>query len=327
MRRFRKFMLGFLVSGVGAFLVVPLLIPESSSGTLTNIEAAGPKAEFVEIGDLKVHIDQQPYSGSCECKSPLLILMHGFGASTFTWREVAKPLANFGEVIAYDRPAFGFTERPIEWQGVNPYGFEGNFELLDGLIEKYGIGRQIVLVGQSAGGQLAAEYARLNPTKVTSLILVDPAILTTGGGPSGFDWLYQIPQISKLGPILVSSIASSGDDILRKSFYDKSVLTQAVYDGYHAPLRVRGWERAFWNFATASRKNQLVENLSTLLTPTLLITGDSDLIVPTKDTIRLDSLIPNSELEVIPKAGHLPNEEQPEAFLAAVGKHWDTLMK
>jgi pimeloyl-ACP methyl ester carboxylesterase len=320
-------MVRLLAAGVLAFLVIPLFIPDSTSGSLTNVEAAGNQAEFVRINNLNVHVVTENYAGDCNCEAPLIVLMHGFGASTFSWREVTQPLSKLGEVIAYDRPAFGFTERPTSWSGVNPYGFEGNFELLDGLIAKHAAKRQVVLVGHSAGGQLAAEYARLNPTKVSALILVDPAILTTGGGPEGIEWFYQIPQIAKLGPILVSSIASSGDNLLRESFYDKSVLTQAVYDGYHQPLKVKGWEKAFWNFATASRKNKLVENLANLKTPTLLITGDRDTVVPTKDTVRLDSLLPNSELEVIRQTGHLPHEEQPAEFLASVTKHWKFLLK
>lgn len=320
-------MLGFLTAGVLSFLVVPLVIPETTSGTMTNVAAAGGNGKFETIAGVQVHIVEAPYSGTCGCIAPLIILMHGFGASTFSWREVAKPMSKLGEVIAYDRPAFGFTERPTSWSGVNPYGFQGNFELLNGLLAKYGAKRQIVLVGHSAGGQLAAEYARLNPSKVDALVLVDPAILTTGGSPDGIDWLYQIPQVAKLGPILVSSIARSGDDLLRKSFADQSKITQAVYDGYHQPLKVKGWEKAFWNFATAPRKNQLADNLSTLKTPTLLITGDADTVVPTKDTLKLDKLITNSELEVIEKAGHLPHEEQPAEFLAAVTKHWSALLK
>jgi pimeloyl-ACP methyl ester carboxylesterase len=50
-------------------------------------------------------------------------------------------------------------------------------------------------------------------------------------------------------------------------------------------------------------------------------------VVPTKDTLKLDKLITNSELEVIEKAGHLPHEEQPAEFLAAVTKHWSALLK
>jgi pimeloyl-ACP methyl ester carboxylesterase len=250
--------------------------------------------------------------------------MHGFGASTFSWREVIRPLSSFGEVIAYDRPGFGFTERPTTWGIVNPYGFEGNFKIVDDIIDKYGKNRKVVLVGHSAGGQLAAEYARLNPSKVQGLVLVDPAILTTGGGAEGFDWLYQIPQIQKLGPILVSSIATSGDDLLRKSFFDKSKLTHEVYDGYHQPLKIMGWEQGFWNFATAPRKNQLADNLDKITIPTLLITGDHDTVVPTADTVKLKNLISGSSLVVIKRAGHLPHEEQPSEFMAAVSAWFDS---
>lgn len=325
MKKFRRFMVRALVAGLLAFLIVPFLLPQPDSGTLTNQEAAGSKAEFVRLANLDVHIERQQYTGTCNCNAPLIVLMHGFGASTFSWREVIEPLGEFGEVIAYDRPAFGFTERPTEWANLNPYGFEGNFAILDDLLKEFATNRKVILVGHSAGGQLAAEYARLNPGKVNALVLVDPAILTTGGA-GGLDWLYGIPQIQKLGPILVSSIASSGDNVIRQSFFDQTKLTQAVFDGYRRPLKVKGWELAFWNFVTAPRDNKLKENIAELKTPTLLITGSNDTIVPTADTIELDKLIPNSTLAVIPKSGHLPHEEQPDAFMTAIEANFNTLL-
>jgi pimeloyl-ACP methyl ester carboxylesterase len=326
MKTFRKVMAYLLLAGVLSFLIVPFLIPESTSGTKTNVEAAGPNAEFLQLAGLSVRVEQVAYQGDCNCKPPLLVLMHGFGASTFSWREVSAPLSQLGDVIAYDRPAFGFTERPTTWSKVNPYGFEGNFEILDSIIAKFGQEREVVLVGHSAGGQLAAEYARLNPSEVDSLILVDPAILTTGGGPDGFVWFYEIPQIKRLGPILVSSIATSGDDLLRESFYDPADLTEEVFTGYHAPLMVIGWEKAFWNFATAPRGNALADNLSALKQPTLLISGENDTVVPTSDTVKLSSLLPNAQLELIPRSAHLPHEEEPELFMAAITKHWQFLV-
>lgn len=307
-----------LAAGVLSFLIVPFLIPQPNSGTLTNVQAAGSGAEFEPLGGLQVRVERETYGGDCKCSAPLIVLMHGFGASTFSWREVIKPLSKFGDVIAYDRPGFGFTERPTTWTGSNPYGFEGNFKIIDDIVTNYGLSRQIILVGHSAGGQIAAEYARLNPSKVQGLILVDPAILTTGGSPDGMEWLYQIPQVQKLGPILVSSIATSGDDLLRKSYFDKSALTSKVIAGYHQPLKVRGWEQAFWNFATAPRKNQLAENLDQIMTPTLLITGSNDTVVPTKDTVKLGKLISNSSLLIIKNSAHLPQEEQPADFMKSV---------
>ena len=68
---------------------------------------ADPDSRFIELNGLNVHYKQ---AGSGE---PLIVLLHGFSASTFSWREVMQPLAAFGTVVAYDRPGFGLTERPL----------------------------------------------------------------------------------------------------------------------------------------------------------------------------------------------------------------------
>jgi pimeloyl-ACP methyl ester carboxylesterase len=315
-----------LIAGVFAFAIVPFLIPFQTTGTLSNTQAAGSKSQFVRLGGVNVHYRETLYEGDCACRAPLIVLLHGFGASVFSWREVETPMAKIGEVISYDRPGFGFTERPTAWGTINPYSFQGNLKILDELIGKFGAGRKVVLVGHSAGGQLAAEYARLNESKVSALVLVDPAILATGGAPEGLQWFYDIPQIARLGPILVSSIASSGDQLIYKSFYDESKVTQTILDGYHRPLKVAGWEQGFWNFVTASKQNQLVANIGKIKQPTLLITGAADTVVPTSDTRKLLTLLPGSALEEIPRAGHLPHEEQPKAFMTAIIKHWQTLL-
>lgn len=321
-KKFRRIMSLALLAGVLSFLIVPLLITESTSGVMTYREAAGDGAEFVQAGGVDVHLQVAQFAGQATAEEPpLLILMHGFGASTYSWREVIEPLADYGDVIAYDRPGFGFTERPDSWQGVNPYGFEGNFQILDDLIAKFGEGREVVLIGHSAGGQLAAEYSRLRPDRVSSLVLVDPAILTTGGAPEWLGWLWDVPQIDKLGPVLVSGIANSGEQILEQSFFDPELITPEVRAGYRAPLKVEGWERGFWNFVSAPRANALKENLDSLTLPTLIITGDTDTIVPTEDSIQLNELLPNARLEVIEKSGHLPHEEKSVDFMRAVGQN------
>ncbi len=321
-KRFRRGALWALLSGVVAVLVVPFLVPVDTSGTLTERQAAGPGAEFVEVGGLTVHVETVAYTGS-DADPPVIVLLHGFGASTFSWREVLQPLAAFGDVVAYDRPAFGFTERPTQWQGVNPYGVPGNLALLDDLLDRFADARDVILVGHSAGGLLAGEFARLNPDRVDGLVLVAPAILTTGGAPSWLAPLLAVPQIDRLGPLLVQGIAASGDEILEQSFADPSALTDAVRAGYRAPLTVIGWEAALWRLTTAPRDNALAANLDDLTLPILLITGDTDTIVPTADTELLATLLPSATLVVLPRSGHLPHEESSAAFLAAVGGWFD----
>ena len=318
MRAFRRFMTRALLLGIAAFLIVPMVIPFDSSGTKTNVQAAGANAEFALVNEINVHVDTEPYSGNRADNVPLFILMHGFGASTFSWRYAMDSLSKQGEVLAYDRPGFGFTDRPTSWTGTNPYGFAGNFELLDGLISEFGSGQEIILVGHSAGGQLAAEYARLNPDKVQRLILVDPAVYSSGTSPSWLTTLKVIPQIDRLGPFLVREVASSGQDLLKRSYYDQAQLTEEVRAGYLAPLEIDGWERAFWEFSTAPRDNQLKENLGSITQPTLLITGKFDEVVAAADTERLATEIKNSKLVIVENSAHLPQEEQPNIFNSEV---------
>ena len=321
MKTFRRVAVWALAAGILALLVVPLVVPVESSGTKTHLEAAGAGAQFTEIDGFDVYVETAKYSGECDCQPPLLVLLHGFGASSFSWQKVSEPLTQFGNVVAYDRPAFGFTERPTEWGSLNPYSLKGQKSILDSLIAKFGAGRKVVLVGHSAGGQIAAEFARLNPKKVDSLILVDPAILTTGGVPSWLTWVLDIPQLDRIGPLLVGQISSSGDSVIRQSWFDESKITPEIFDGYRAPLEIKGWESAFWEFVKAPKVTDLSDNLAELSQNTLVITGDTDNIVPTADAVKLATLLPSAELEVIANTGHLPQEESPEAFIDAIKKN------
>ena len=61
--------------------------------------------------------------------------------------------------------------------------------------------------------------------------------------------------------------------------------------------------------------------------PVLLITGDADTVVPTADTVALDSMFPDSRLVIVENAGHLPQEEQPGDFMAAITAHWEDLVR
>lgn len=315
MKKSGKIILGSLLALV---LVGPFLIPVGTSGTLDNRAAAaqlwGDESKFVDALDHQVHYVE---SGSPD-SDRLIVLLHGFGASALTWRPILEPLGEFGHVIAYDRAAFGFTDRPISWVGLDPYSAAGQLAVLDSLIKQFGQGKTVVLVGHSAGGSLAMAYALDHPGAVTSLVLEAPAVYESGGSPDWLKLLYGIPQLDHVGPLLVSSIAESGLSVLDQSYYDTSQITQDVRDSYTAPLRIQGWERGFWEFNKSDRELNLINRLGALKLPTLIITGDSDQIVATDSSIRLAGELQDADLLVIPKAGHLPNEEKPKEFLNAL---------
>ena len=315
MKRRTKIVLASILS---LLLVGPFLIPVNSSGTLTNVEAAhaqfGDKSKFIEVVGHDVHY----LTAGDPSSDKLILLLHGFGANVSTWDLVLDELGAAGFVVAYDRAAFGVTERPETWSGTNPYSSAGQLEVLQALVDEFGAGKEVVILGHSAGGNLAAAFAAANPESVDELILLAPAVYSTGGGPSWLNWIYDIPQLNHVGPALVSSIATSGLDLLQESYYDKSLVTDELKAKYTAPLKIVGWEKAFWNYNKAPRTTNVDKQLALLTVPTLVITGDTDEVVATADSIRLAGELPNAQLVVIENCGHLPNEEKSQEFLTAV---------
>lgn len=313
----KKFLKWFGLGLLGALLIGPFLIPVNTSGTLTYQQAAAEiwngKSKWVELAVHEVHYVQAGDPDS----DRLIVLMHGFGASAYSYRAVLEPLAALGHVIAYDRAAFGFTERPTSWDK-NPYGSEGQLQVLDELIAKFGVGKEVYVVGHSAGGNLAASYAVDNQEKLAGVVLYAPAVLGRGGPDSGWNWIYSIPQLDHLGPLLVSSIATNGLDLLYRSYNDPDQVDEETLAGYTQPLKVAGWESAFWEFNRAPRNAGISERLAEIVIPTLVLTGDNDLVVATEDSVTVAGMISGSELVVIPQTGHLPNEESPQEFAQSV---------
>jgi pimeloyl-ACP methyl ester carboxylesterase len=311
-------------------LVVPFLIPVQTTGDATYKEVAGEGATFASAQGIEIYYEKTDFvcqEGKDCSNPPVIFLLHGFGANTFSYREVVEPLSQLGDVIAYDRPGFGLSERPTSWEGENPYGSIGQDLILDQLIAEFASGRDVILVGHSAGGTLAAQYVVDNKDAIQGLILISPAILSTGGSPSWLNWVFSIPQLDHLGPLLVSSIASSGMDLLNESWYNKDLITDEVKAGYREPLSVIGWEEGFWEFNRAPRAFDIKDRLDEINVPTLLLTGDTDTVVATADTEALANLIKDSVLFVIPNSGHLAQEETPEDTMKAIRVVWGILTR
>lgn len=293
-------------------LVGPFLVPVPPLEDTVPVESlVDPDSRFIEVNGVDVHYKVY---GQGE---PTFILLHGFGASLFSWREVTAPLAEFGTVIAYDRPAFGLTERPLTWEGANPYSQEAQVELVVGLMDALGVERAI-LVGNSAGGTIAMLTALKYPQRVQSLILADPAVYAGGGAPAWIRPLLGTPQMRHLGPLVARQIQSRGPELIKLSWHDPSKVTPGILEGYQKPLRIADWDRALWELTLASRESGLADRLGEFDLPILVITGDDDRIVPTEQSVRLADELPDAQLVVIPQCGHLPHEERPAEFMQAV---------
>jgi len=304
-----------LAALVVAVALAPLLVPiPPLRDTVDPRALADADSRFVNVRGLDVH-----YKRAGDGR-PAIVLLHGLGASTFSWREVLRPLGEVGTTVAYDRPGFGLTERPLpgEWSSeANPYAARTQVEILFGLLDALELERA-VLVGHSAGGTLATLAALERPERVESLVLVAPAILTGGGVPAVWRSVIGTPQVRRIGPLLTRLLVRRSSAFLDLAYHDPSRITPHVVEGYERPFRAANWDVALWEFTLAAEYPDLAGRIDETRVPTLLVTGDDDRVVPTADTLRLAEMLPRAQLTVIPDCGHLPQEEQPDAFLEAV---------
>jgi pimeloyl-ACP methyl ester carboxylesterase len=319
-RRTRTILIGLtvvlLVVLVGPFLVpVPRL-----EDTVDPYALADADSLFTTLQGIDVHYKR---AGAGE---PLFVLLHGFGASLFSWREVMEPLSAYGTVVAFDRPAFGLTERPLreDWPGQNPYTPAFQVDLTVDLIAATGAERAI-LVGNSAGGTIAALTALTHPERVEALILVSPAVYAGGGAPPFVRPLLRTPQMRHLGPLIARRVRDWGIDVLVSAWHDPASITEEIMAGYQRPLQVNNWDRALWELTAASQASAVDERLDELTLPVLVLTGDDDRIVPTEQSIRLARELPGADLAVLPACGHVPQEECPDATMREVAAFLATL--
>ncbi|RJP48927.1 MAG: alpha/beta hydrolase [Anaerolineaceae bacterium] len=315
MKRWKKTLLiSFVVLAVIA-CVGPFLVPVPPlEETVTESELADPDSKFIEVNDVTIHYKEQ---GNGETT---FILLHGFGASAFSWREVMDDFAARGRVIAYDRPAFGLTERPMpETWKTNPYSMDANIELLRGLMDALGI-EKAVLVGNSAGGAVSVAFALRYPERMDALVLVDPG-LGGGRGPQFPDWvlpLMRTPQARHIGPLLVRDIAVSGDETILRAWSDPSKVTDEIFEGYHKPLQANNWDRGLYELTFAPAHSELRPLLPNLKTPTFIIGGEDDLIIRPWYFEAIAPEIPGAQLVLLPNCGHVPQEECPDVFMQEI---------
>ncbi|HAA86476.1 MAG TPA: alpha/beta hydrolase [Kosmotogaceae bacterium] len=297
-----------LLALVVATLIVP--IPEPA-GALSHRELAEEDSMFADILGMEIHYKVY---GEGE---PTFLLLHGFGASLFSWRDLVSPLSEYGKVIAFDRPGFGLTERVIQrrWDDIDPYSPAGQVEATIRLMDYLGI-EEAVLVGHSAGGAVAVETMITHPDRVIGAVLIAPAVFVMGPPNNSLLWLMRNPWGRKYGPLLLRRLTRSGSGILDDVSFDSGYLTEEDFDRYMKPFRVVGWDRALWQFTLSSQEERPDPDLlKHTVVPVLIVMGSDDTLIPLEHGERLRDLIEKSTYVVMSETGHLPHEEQPKEFM------------
>jgi len=322
MRRWRRRLLILFVAIAGLLFLGPFLIPVPELEGLQPARAlAGENSLFITIpftgtDGIDIHYRQ---GGSGD---PVVILLHGFASNLYTWDSVFDSFAASGTVYAYDRPPFGLSERLLrgDWKAdrANPYTTAAAVQQLGAFMAEQEI-EEALLVGNSAGGLIALQAAQTYPQRVQGLILVDPAVYTSGA-PTWLAAIADTPQLRRLGPLVARAFARS-DRLLELAYHDPSSVSPEALEKALIGTRVESWDEAFWQFTAAASNNEdVVERIAATTKPALVITGAEDRIVPPAESARLASELPNAAFITISACGHVPHDECPEQFMVAVNE-------
>jgi pimeloyl-ACP methyl ester carboxylesterase len=221
---------------------------------------------------------------------PFLIL-HGWGSNSDRWIEVAEKIAEKGfKVIVPDLPGFGKSDT-LEY----PWNLNQYVSWLEEFIKsRPELAEGFYLVGHSFGGALASKIAIKHAQEVQKLFLVSAAVTRKKTTQKGF--LSKISKIVKL----FSFLPYYG--FFRKAVY-KFIIRKSDY------MYVEGvMKGTYLNVVDEDISFQM----SFIKVPTIIIWGDKDDSTPIENAYTISKQIKNSELIVIPGAGHALNKSHPE---------------
>ncbi|MCL4499864.1 MAG: alpha/beta hydrolase [Chloroflexi bacterium] len=259
---------------------------------------------FVEIDDVRAHYLDR---GSGQP----VILLHGLGAWSYSWRRNLGPLSERNHVYAPDLKGFGLTDKPAG----SSYSIESQADFVVAFMDKLAI-KRAVFVGNSLGGSIALHVYQKHPEKVKALVLVDSAGYQVGPASP----IASVP--SPLRPVATRGIALSRwfvRDQLSAAYFDPEThLTAETVDGYYLPTRTRGIENAalgLWRDLKLKDETSLIR---TVHVPTLIVWGKNDRIIPLSCAYRFNDDIPGSRLALIDRAGHACFEEAPAQVNGAI---------
>jgi len=269
---------------------------------------APPPSQFVPIGGLQVHLRDE---GPRDDPTPI-VLLHGTSASLHTWDGWVAALLPRHRVVRLDLPGFGLTGPEPD----DDYSMGRYVEFVTAALDTLGI-EQCVIAGNSFGGWISWETALAHPDRIKGLVLVDAAgyPLHSESVPIGFR-LANVPVLNRvMQSVLPRGVVESS---LRNTYGDPSRVTPELVDRYYEITLREGNRRALARRFAAGRGTTEPERIRSLRLPTLILWGDLDRLIPPSYAERFHRDIAGSELVMFPGLGHVPQEEDPAATVAAL---------
>ncbi len=280
--------------------------------------------------DLDIPVQFLEWEGNGEAT---FVLVHGLGGSALNWTLAGPLLAERGRVLAVDLAGHGRTRRRTRSSSI-----EANQVLLDDFIAATTEG-PVVLAGNSMGGVLSILEAGDAPDRVAALVLVDAAMPSIGEGDPLVAQTFAAYATPGVGEQLLKMFRESAgprglvEYVFAMCCVDVSRIPPEIVTEHVDQLAEHLDEERDAGFLESARTmvalltdpDRLRAAIEAVRAPTLILTGDSDRLVPLEATRALAALRQDWHLQVLDDLGHIPHLEDPERFVRVTGDWLDQI--
>jgi pimeloyl-ACP methyl ester carboxylesterase len=252
-----------------------------------------------------------------------VVLVHGNPGSSQDWAPLMQALAPFARVIAPDMPGFGHADKPADF----PYSVEAGAAFLGELLQQMNVARAH-LVLHDFGGPWGLQWAIDHPEAFASVTLINTGLL------KNYRWhlMARIWRTPILGELAQWSLTRSGFRLALSVGCPQGLpldFVNRMYDDLD-----RGTRRAILKLYRATddlsaRSESGSASLRAMPRPALVIWGTADPYLPQHHALQQRDTFPDAEVLLLPRSGHFPFADDPEAVEAAavpfLQRHWGRL--
>ena len=268
----------------------------------------GACSRFVEAGGLRWHVQRAGHG-------PVLLLAHGTGAATHSWRDLLPLLARHFDVVAPDLPGHGFTARPRPGSGLSLPGMANSLGALLRKLEA----RPAITAGHSAGAAILARMSLDGAMAPKALVSLNGAFLPPSGPAAPiFSPLAKLLARIELVPRLFAWHVADRAVVERLLRATGSTIDATGTELYARLMRRPEHAGAALGMMANWQLMPLWRDLPKLRPALTVVVGGNDRTVPPADASRIAGRVPGATVVELPGLGHLAHEENPAAIAALI---------
>ena len=264
-------------------------------------------SRFVEAAGIRWHVQEMG-----KPDAPVMLLIHGTGAATHSWRGLVPLLKDRFRLVAMDLPGHGFTQRPPTHLYTLP-GMAAGVAAVLGKLGAIADRGPTLAVGHSAGAAVMLRMALDGTIAPRGLVSLNGALRPYGGDAAR--WLSPVAKLLFLNPLtprLFAWRSGDADSVARLIRNTGSTVDPAGVANYRTLVNNPDHVAAALGMMANWDLMPLARDLPKLTVPLLLIAGRNDRTVKADDNFITRDLVPGAKVEMLPGLGHLAHEETPE---------------